>query len=89
MHENLSPGVCGHMYVWIVFVKVCVCTGVLSPGVYGLWYVGLHVLVHVLDVCVQSSPCEHVASGRVWPVLNEDLGAPAVSLNLAWGKAGI
>lgn len=54
------------------------------------------MLVHVRDVCVQSSLCEHVMFEYVcvWPVLpgrlvsldSEDLGTPAVSLNIAWGK---
>lgn len=65
MHENLNPGVCGYLYVWIACVRVCVYTSVLSPGVYGHWYVGLCVLVHVHNVRVQISLCEHVVFGCV------------------------
>lgn len=36
MHENLNPGVCGYMRIWIVCVRVSVYTSVLNPGVYGL-----------------------------------------------------
>lgn len=96
MHVNLSPGAYGHMHVWITCVRVCVCTGVLSPGMYGPRNIGLYVCVVARAgcVCVQTFPCEHVSSRCVWPVMpsslvsldNKDLGAPDVSLSIPWGR---
>lgn len=91
MHVNLSPDAYGYMYVWIMCVRVCVCTGVLSPGMYGLC---VCVVACAGYVCVQTSLCEHMSSRCVWPVTpsslvspdNKDLGAPAVSLSIPWGR---
>lgn len=88
--------------MWIHVCLDCVCQGLCvhkcseSQCVRTLVCWVVCVLVHVRDVCVQSSLCEHVMFGYVcvWPVLpgrlvsldSEDLGTPAVSLNIAWGK---